>query len=342
MANPDTPQSRGSKLPRSMRQRLEDARNQPEIAPLLEPFWYDGELAILFADAGVGKSTLAVQIAEYVSKGMGLYGLKGPPKPMRVLMLEFELSDRQIALRYKDEATGEYHDFDENFYCDTIDFASLAANHGTERLDEAVLNEIRNLIIVTQANVVFIDNISYLKMQTASDTQTALEVMKALVALKRELNVSILVLAHTPKIYESRPISINHLAGSKNLANFADAVFALGRSSSDANVVYMKQIKASRSGEFIYDADNVLILRRSRVTPAFLGFTAEGTDSEHKHMRQRDPAELIRVRDKAQELHATGLTFREIAEKLLGDRGKASTIHNWIKGAKTGSPAADS
>ncbi|MBK7186170.1 MAG: AAA family ATPase [Ignavibacteria bacterium] len=46
---------------------------------LLGPFWHSGELTILFADAGVGKSTLAVQIADCLSKGEGLFGLTDPP-----------------------------------------------------------------------------------------------------------------------------------------------------------------------------------------------------------------------------------------------------------------------
>jgi hypothetical protein len=202
------------------------------------------------------------------------------------------------------------------------------------RLDQAILQRIRRDILVTGAEVIVIDNISYLTMQTASDTQSALELMKSLVALKRELGISVLVLAHTPKIPQSRPISINDLAGSKHLANFADSVSGLGRSVVGTDVIYWKQVKPSRSGEFVYDADNILVMRRGRVSPSFLGFTFDGTDSEFKHLREREPDESIRMRERAIEMHGKGMTIREIADKLLGDRGKASTIHNWINGSK--------
>jgi archaellum biogenesis ATPase FlaH len=320
--------------PRSMAQRLVDAQDQPEIEPLLGPFWYSGELTILFADAGVGKSTLAVQIADCLSKGEGLFGLTGPSSPLRIHMLDFELSDRQVEARYKDPESGQHHRFADNFTCDSIDFAQLMIDEPSVRLDQAILQRIRRDILVTGAEVIVIDNISYLTMQTASDTQSALELMKSLVALKRELGISVLVLAHTPKIPQSRPISINDLAGSKHLANFADSVSGLGRSVVGTDVIYWKQVKPSRSGEFVYDADNILVMRRGRVSPSFLGFTFDGTDSEFKHLREREPDESIRMRERAIEMHGKGMTIREIADKLLGDRGKASTIHNWINGSK--------
>ena len=171
-------------------------------------------------------------------------------------------------------------------------------------------------------------------MQTASDTQVALELMKGLDSLKRETGISILVLAHTPKIPQSRPISINDLAGSKHLANFADSVSGLGRSALDSDLVYWKQVKASRSGEFVYDSDNVLVMRRCRVTPSFLGFTYERTDTEFKHLREREPDMSIKLRESAVEMHSKGSTYREIAEKLLGNASKQSTIHNWVAGSK--------
>jgi archaellum biogenesis ATPase FlaH len=328
--------------PRSMAQRLVDAQNQPIIEPLLGPFWYSGELSILFADAGVGKSTLAVQIADRLSKGIQMFDLAGPTSPLKVHMLDFELSDRQVEARYKNPETDELYSFADGFTCDSIDFTQLMIENPSVQLDVAILNRIRRDILVTKAHVVIVDNISYLSMQTASDTQAALELMKSLVALKRELGTSILVLAHTPKIPQSRPITVNDLAGSKHLANFADSVFGLGRSVSGADVIYMKQVKASRSGEFVYDSDNVIVMRRGRISPSFLGFSLEGTDSEFKHLRERNPEESIQLRDRAIEMHQKGMSVREIAEKLLGDRRKASTVQYWIKGSKcnpgTGEP----
>ena len=318
--------------PRSMRQRILDAAAQPPIMPLLGSFWYSGELSILFADTGVGKSTLAMQIADSISRGRSLFELPGPTKPYKVLIFDFEMSDRQIEARYKCPETGEHYDFAEDLYCDAIDLATLLADTSMSA-DKAILDYIKRCITSVDAKVVIIDNISYLSMQTSVDAQAALDLMKSLLKLKRELDVSMLVLAHTPKIPRTRPITVNDLAGSKHLANFADSVSGMGRSNDNPDIVYWKQVKASRSGEFIYTDDNVIVMRRKRITPSFLGFQWVGTDSEYRHLRESDPDERMRQREKAQELSRKGYSQREIAEKILGDKNKASTINGWLNGS---------
>jgi len=318
-------------MPRSIKQRLDDAKNQPILEPLVGDFWFVGELHILFSDAGIGKSILAVQIADVLTKGALLFGLKGPARSMRILLLDFELSDRQVEARYRDTDSGEYHPFSDAFYCDSIDFLALERDYPGIRMDEAILHRIKSYVANTKADVLVIDNISFLSLQSPQDTQVALQLMRSLVELKKELGISILVLAHTPKIPGSRPITINDLAGSKHLANFADSVSGLGRSCQGSDAVYWKQCKASRSGEHVYDADNIILLQRARITPSFLGFVNCGSDSEYKHLRVAEPEERIRLREQAVEMHRRGMPLSEIAEKLLGDPRKKSTIHSWLR-----------
>src|SRR6476620_6022909 len=61
-------------------------------------FWLEGELSILFADTGKGKSVLAVQIAESIARGVPIKPLKLTSKPQKVLYLDFELSDKQFEM----------------------------------------------------------------------------------------------------------------------------------------------------------------------------------------------------------------------------------------------------
>src|ERR1700743_2381656 len=49
---------------------------KPEPKMLFDSFWAEGELCILFADTNLGKSILAVQIANSVSKGDAIYSFK--------------------------------------------------------------------------------------------------------------------------------------------------------------------------------------------------------------------------------------------------------------------------
>jgi RecA-family ATPase len=60
---------RGLANPRTSQQRLTDALNQPPIKNLLGEIWMSGELHLLFADTGVGKSIFAVTIGNALSKG---------------------------------------------------------------------------------------------------------------------------------------------------------------------------------------------------------------------------------------------------------------------------------
>ena len=53
-------------------QWLEDAKKRPAPKMLFGEFWFQGELCILFADTNVGKSILAVQMGDCISRGRSI------------------------------------------------------------------------------------------------------------------------------------------------------------------------------------------------------------------------------------------------------------------------------
>ena len=71
---------------------------------LCGPLWYEGEICILFADTNVGKSILAVQIADMVANGMHctttLPELRPETLSQPVVYADFELSLVQFGRRY--------------------------------------------------------------------------------------------------------------------------------------------------------------------------------------------------------------------------------------------------
>ena len=73
------------------------------------------------------------------------------------------------------------------------------------------------------------------------------------------------------------------LAGSKKLFNFFDSVFAIGFSAKDEGQRYIKQLK-SRSGEIVYNSNNVLVCCIEQVG-AFLQFTKIGYTTEKEHLK---------------------------------------------------------
>jgi RecA-family ATPase len=81
---------------------------------LFSEFWFEGELCILFADTNLGKSILAVQIGNSISKGEQIRGFKLETPKQPILYFDFELSDKQFENRYSIKFE-QHYSFDSNF-----------------------------------------------------------------------------------------------------------------------------------------------------------------------------------------------------------------------------------
>lgn len=150
--------------------------------------------------------------------------------------------------------------------------------------------------------------------------------MKKLNDLKRKYGISILVLAHPPKRRPSDPLSINDLAGSKHLSNFADSVFAIGKSNKDKNFRYLKQIKPSRSGEPLYDSENIVVCTLKKDNNFLtLDFISFGTEKDH--LSSYNDGYLEEQILQAKSLKQEGKTIREI-ETIIGV--SKSQVHRWL------------
>ncbi|PKP19452.1 MAG: LuxR family transcriptional regulator [Bacteroidetes bacterium HGW-Bacteroidetes-21] len=307
-------------------QRLLDARNLPEVKKLFSVIWQSNELHLMFADTGIGKSILAVALADSLSKGHSFIGLENDHDSLRVLYYDFELSDRQFRKRYSDETGNEYN-FSQNFFIDTIDFADLMTKYPGRKLDSLLNQKLRQDIEDYKAQVLIIDNLTYLSGQSTQDTQIALEVMRRLNEMKHQYDLSILVLAHTPKRSMCTPITINDLAGSKHLSNFADSVSAIGKSIKGKSIRYIKQVKPSRSSEILFDTDNVLCCEISKHN-TILTFDHLGFSPEKEHLNLDPVKQKNEQKEAASELRRQGKSVREIADQL---GIPSTTIFRWIQ-----------
>jgi RecA-family ATPase len=81
-------------------QWMNEAQNTVAPDMLFGELWYEGELCIMFADTNLGKSILAVQIADSISSGRKIGSFKLEAKPQRVLYFDFELTMKQFQARY--------------------------------------------------------------------------------------------------------------------------------------------------------------------------------------------------------------------------------------------------
>ncbi|MEN6597953.1 MAG: AAA family ATPase, partial [Proteiniphilum sp.] len=258
---------------------IEQASKRPIPRMLFSEFWYEQELCILFADTNVGKTILAVQIADSISCGRSIPGFKLETMAQKVIYCDFELNDKQFQGRYSHNY-GEPYVFSNNFLRVEINPDAVFPEDASFEL--SLSNAIESVIIETGAKILIIDNITYLRHENER-AKDALPLMKHLKMLKNKYNLSLLVLAHTPKRDLTKPLTRNDLQGSKVLMNFCDSSFAIGESSSDSSFRYIKMIKV-RSTEHIYDSYNIIVCQITK-PDNFLHFNFLHLDSEYKHLK---------------------------------------------------------
>ncbi len=99
----------------------------------------------MFADSNVGKSILAVQIADRIAR------------TDNVLYLDFELSEKQFQLRYTNEH-GELYTFPDKLYRVSIDCNQLL----DANFEEAIIGGIEQMAVQTDCKIFIIDNLTYL------------------------------------------------------------------------------------------------------------------------------------------------------------------------------------
>lgn len=295
---------------------------------ILGKFWAEGELAVLFSDTGAGKSILATQIAQSVASGVGVGGLDLDVPSQRVIYFDLELTREQFDRRYSNDdpnAPAKFP-FHRNFIrSQPRAYHQLPDDFGSET--EFITDSIVRLVRFTEASVVIIDNITWLN-NSSQTGNAAPRIMKALARIRREYGLSILVLAHTPKRYAAWPFTLNDLQGSKMIANFADSVFALGRSRFGPDVRYLKCLKQRNTPA---EPDERVVTLRIRKDACWLGMEPEGLTDERDHIgwmtSPKEPEKMMLI-EKCIELRKLGFSQRQISERL---GVSAPTVHRCLK-----------
>ena len=301
---------------------IEEAKLNPIPNMLFSEFWFENEVCILFADTNLGKSILAVQIANSISKGNAIRGFKLTANAQKVAYLDFELSAKQFEARYSEGFANHY------IFSDNLLRANINPNTDIPTnisFDEFLYDSIEKIITDVDIKILIIDNITYLRsdMEKAKD---ALPLMKHLQTMKNKYGLSILVLAHTPKRDMSKPISINDIQGSKMLINFTDSAFAIGKSYKDASIRYIKQIK-QRNTEELYGYDNVVLCQILK-EKNFLCFEFFDFAEEREHLRTNNDNEMSDMEAGIIELAKQNpeLSNRAIAKQLITNHTKVSRV----------------
>lgn len=309
----------GPFINKPMNEWIEEAHSKPVPKQLFDEFWLEGQLAILFAPTGAGKTILAMQIADGITNGQSAGdGFGYDAGRHRVAYFDFELSAKQVEKRYSHDYNDPYR-FSDDFY--RLELNPYSAVDGDDVVEQIGIYAEKN-----NCDVVMVDNITYLTNQGTEKSRDAMPLMQALMRLKKEKGLSILVLAHTPKRDASTPLTMNDLQGSAMLSNFSDAVFTLGRSKKDKALRYIKQLK-QRDGVSRYNEDNVVVCQLKKDSN-FLRFVFEELSDEREHLNKNERKRKLTgdIASKAMQLYKSGKSQREIASELDISVGSVSNI----------------
>lgn len=252
-----------------------------------------GETTFLFGDAGIGKSTYALQIALALAE-----------QGETVLYVNFELSQQQLAKKF----TGK--DISDKFFIANINY-SLMSDVTDQSL---ILGEIERRALELNATVLIIDNFTNLCINS-KEGKDAGNIMLKLMSLRMTHQWTMLILAHVPKRKPCDPLTLNDLAGSKILSNLADNVVGINRSKMAKNKRYLIQLKY-RSLPIELDFKNVMEMTMTE-EGGYLHFEYGGFAEERMHLpRTRDEKEELE-KEIADELRKPQRkSYREIAEML--------------------------
>lgn len=300
------PETVGMLCIKSANQTLMEAKQRPDPKPLWLSLWYEGEVCCLFADSNLGKSIYAVQIADSIAQ------------TQRVLYFDFELSDKQFQLRYTDKEGNTYH-FSDNFLRGEINKELL----DVKTFEDDIINQIEAAALQTGAKVLIIDNLTWI-CSNSEKGDVAGQFMMKVIKLKKKYDLSLLIIAHTPKRSLSSAITQNDLAGSKKLYNFFDSCFSIGMSAKDGGLRYIKQMKV-RHGEYEYGADNVIVCQLEQIN-AFLQFVPMEFATEREHLKEQSENDVLELENTVMELHGQGLSVRAIEAQVNVSKSKVQRI----------------
>lgn len=289
----------------------------------------EGDLTIMFGRSNVGKSFLSYQIGEAIARERNVlnvldhltilkhgetkyYNLNNETHAQKVLYVDFESTVERDFMRYsakeqESNATIPYV-FSENFYTSFPERLSVQDN--LLFIEAIELEVIKNGI-----KVVIIDNMSAISQDNEKAGQ-AVKLMNKIKDMQRRQKLTLLLMAHTPKILQGEAIIGNNLAGSSNLYNLADAVIAVNTSTMSDDLRYIKQLK-SRYNEIHFHKDNVITIKFSTRPDGFKGFEFVSYESEDelikphdKSTKQDEEREIINL------IKLLGYSIKQVADEL--------------------------
>src|ERR1700749_4549966 len=128
---------------------IDEARSRAIPQMLFGKFWHEGEVCILFADSNLGKSILAVQIADAISKGRATYPFCVEAAAQPVIYCDFEMTDKQFEARYSLNYADHYQ-FNSNFLRAELN-TDPDIMEGIDNFDDSLITDLEMSVINNNA-----------------------------------------------------------------------------------------------------------------------------------------------------------------------------------------------
>jgi KaiC/GvpD/RAD55 family RecA-like ATPase len=187
-----------------------------------------------------------------------------------------------------------------------------------------MLGNIREMVESSKCDVLIVDNLSALLSNSAKEAEVAINAIECFKTLQKELGITVIVCAHTPKRYDaSKPLRVEDVAGSKMLTNFADSIFFIAASNKGKSMRYLKIVK-QRNAEIpdkVYDLE-------LKQTDSGLEFAYLGMSSEFSHLKEASESVAERNTEIIRLYKEDGKTMEEIAAMFGINKSTVSRIIN--------------
>ena len=290
----------------------------PLIPQIAGQLLFAGDLGFLFGKANAGKTPLAFLIAEQFCTGKTILApLQCNAMRGNALVVDFELSMRQQGNRYRSENGTAYQ------FCKEPGSTLYRAEWkgiGAARKDFTtyIVDRITNAALENKCALVIVDNLSALRAQGEKSYEAAGLVMLLKQRLCVEHGITVLVIAHPPKIAPTSPITIDSMAGSAAYGNLADSVFSIMPSCQGPYIKRIQQHKSRNSADcsVVFDSQHNLIVESSQRPDGLITFAYKGIEPERDHLPTLADTDENAAKIVAMKAENPNLTHRQIAERL--------------------------
>ena len=277
--------------------------NYQELGEVFGDFIHEGDLAIIVGSTNSGKTLLASDIALANNDSLCYWEEPMNDKKRKVIYIDAELSDSQIARRYENllacSSGSLIH----------AKFTNSDFNSSTE----SRLRAIEDLIYQNNdVEILVIDNLMCM-LDSGNSVKQAQQFIWGLKCLKQEYNLTILLVAHLCKRNNHKPIEVQDIMGSSVIANYADSIIAVGNSCEGDNIKYLKQLKSRSSIKM----SEVAVMEIAE--EPYLHFEFREYDNEESHLPKKKVSRSSIspiIGETILRLKEEGSSIRDIADQL--------------------------